>query len=264
MVRKSVNIPNLNSDNPNYTQPTMAQKTALVTGAAHGIGLATVKILAEAGYHVFLTAREVEEAQAATQNLQSQSLNVEFIELDTSLDEQVNAAVHQVSSKVQCLDALINNAGINSFDRSIPRDSIPLTDYYQTFEANFFGAVRVTQAFLPLLKNSPAGRIVNVSSYHASLTLNSDPTSDVYDGKFGPYNASKSALNSYTNHMAYALKETNIVVNCVHPGWVRTNMGGDNAPMSPEEGAQSAIIMATWGDNPPNGTFTHLGQELPW
>lgn len=242
----------------------MPNKVALVTGANTGIGFATVKQLAELDYHTILTAPNAELGKAATQTLLDQNLPVEYLQLDITSAQSVASAAEYLSNNFSTLDVLVNNAGVNMAKHDRPRDEITFDEYDQTFAINYFGPVRVTYALLPLLKKSTAPRIVNVSSYHASLTLNCDPTSDVYDGKFGPYNDSKSALNAFTVHLAYTFRDTPLRANCVHPGWVRTDMGGNHAPMSPEEGAKSTMLMVTIPNDGPTGTFTHLGESLPW
>ena len=122
----------------------------------------------------------------------------------------------------------------------------------------------LTKTLLPLIKNSSAGRIVNLSSILASLTLNADPGSPIYDAKSFAYDASKTALNAFTIHLAFDLRETPIKVNSAHPGWVKTDMGGPQAPMEIAEGARTSVALATLPDNGPSGGYFHLGQPLPW
>lgn len=132
------------------------------------------------------------------------------------------------------------------------------------FDTNFFAQVALTDALLPLLKKSPAGRIVNLSSIIGSLTLHADPTSPIYDAKSFAYDASKTALNAFTIHLAWDLRDTKIKVNSAHPGWVKTDMGGPNAPMELSEGGKTSAALATLPDDGPTGGFFHLGQPLPW
>jgi len=134
----------------------------------------------------------------------------------------------------------------------------------RVFGTNVFAVVAVTRELLPLLKRSPAGRIVNLSSILGSLTLHADPTSPIADFKSFAYDGSKSALNAYTIHLAYELKGTPIKVNSAHPGWVKTEMGGDAAPMEIPDGAKTSVALALLGPDGPSGRFIHLGQELPW
>ncbi len=124
--------------------------------------------------------------------------------------------------------------------------------------------VELTQALLPLLKKSPAGRIVNLTSILGSLTLHADPASPIAGSKALAYNASKTALNAFTIHLAAALKDTPIKVNSAHPGWVKTDMGGTDAPMEIVDGAKTSVELALIGADGPNGTYSHLGNTLPW
>jgi NAD(P)-dependent dehydrogenase (short-subunit alcohol dehydrogenase family) len=135
---------------------------------------------------------------------------------------------------------------------------------HKVFETNFFAQVALTDALLPLLKKSPAGRIVNLSSILGSLTLHTTPGSPIYDAKSFAYDASKSALNAFTVHLAYDLRNTRIKVNSAHPGWVKTDMGGPQAPMELSEGAKTSAALATLADDGPTGGFFHLGKPLPW
>jgi len=134
----------------------------------------------------------------------------------------------------------------------------------ETFDTNFFAVVELTQALLPLIRKSPAGRIVNLSSILASLTLHSDPKSPIAGSKPLGYNASKTALNAFTVHVADALKDTKIKVNSAHPGWVKTEMGGAGAQMEITDGAKTSVELALLGDDGPTGAYIHMGKPLPW
>jgi NAD(P)-dependent dehydrogenase (short-subunit alcohol dehydrogenase family) len=134
----------------------------------------------------------------------------------------------------------------------------------RTFDVNFFGQVELTQALLPLLRKSDAGRIVNVSSILGSLTIQSDPKSDFSQLKPFSYNASKAALNQFTIHLAALLRDTPIKANSAHPGWVKTDLGTDQAPMVVEEGAKTAVMLATLNQDGPTGKFFHFNDEIPW
>jgi NAD(P)-dependent dehydrogenase (short-subunit alcohol dehydrogenase family) len=134
----------------------------------------------------------------------------------------------------------------------------------QTFETNFFAVVALTQTLLPLIRKAPAGRIVNLSSVLGSLTLHSDPASPIYDKKAFAYDASKTALNAFTVHLAQELRGTKIKVNSAHPGWVQTDMGGPAAPLALSEGGKTSVQLATLPDDGPTGGYFHLGQPLPW
>ena len=148
----------------------------------------------------------------------------------------------------------MNNAGIagGTFPGTGPEHraaDVPLDLLRKVFETNFFAQVSLTETLLPLIRKSPAGRIVNLSSILASLTLHADPKSPIYDAKSFAYDASKSALNAFTIHLAYELRNTNIKVNSAHPGWVKTDMGGDQAPMELSEGGKTSVALATLPDD---------------
>ena len=124
--------------------------------------------------------------------------------------------------------------------------------------------IELTQALLPLLTASPAGRIVNLSSILGSLTLHADPKSPIYGSKVLAYDASKTALNAFTVHLAHALKGTNVKVNSAHPGWVQTDMGGDAAPMQIPDGAKTSVWLATLPEDGPTGGYFHMQSALSW
>jgi NAD(P)-dependent dehydrogenase (short-subunit alcohol dehydrogenase family) len=128
----------------------------------------------------------------------------------------------------------------------------------------FFAQVSLTNTLLPLIRKSEAGRIVNLSSILGSLALHADPNSPIYHAKSFAYDASKTALNAYTVHLAYELRDTNIKVNSAHPGWVKTDMGGAQAPMELSEGGKTSAALATLPDDGPSGGYFHLGKPLPW
>jgi NAD(P)-dependent dehydrogenase (short-subunit alcohol dehydrogenase family) len=132
------------------------------------------------------------------------------------------------------------------------------------FETNFFAVVALTNALLPLLRKSAAGRVVNLSSILGSLTLHATAGSPIYNAKMFAYDASKTALNAYTIHLAHALKETKIKANSAHPGWVKTELGGAGAPMEIVDGAKTSVRLATLPDDGPTGGYFHLGDTLPW
>jgi NAD(P)-dependent dehydrogenase (short-subunit alcohol dehydrogenase family) len=243
----------------------MSNKIALVTGANKGIGLETVRQLASQGFHVLLGARSADKGQAAIAALASEGITAEFLPIDVSSTDSIAAAVKTVESKFGHLDVLINNAGVNFDPPETPIQETPAQIYRDTFDTNFFGLIETTQAFLPLIKKSPAGRIVNVSSILGSLSFHATPGSPIYDFKGAPaYNVSKSAVNAYTLHLAYDLKDTPIKVNTIHPGWVKTEMGGEEAPMEIVDGAKTSVLLATLPEDGATGTYTHLGESLPW
>ena len=159
-----------------------------------------------------------------------------------------------------------NNAGILKEELIGQNNTLSVDQHTlkDTFDANFFAVVALTQALLPLLEKSPAGRIVNLSSILASQTLHSTPDSPIDVAKGLAYNASKTALNMFTIHLAHALKNTQIKVNSAHPGWVKTELGGPNAPMEISDSWKTSVRLATLGDNGPTGGYFHEDQPLPW
>jgi NAD(P)-dependent dehydrogenase (short-subunit alcohol dehydrogenase family) len=163
------------------------------------------------------------------------------------------------------LDILINNEDIGIDDQNKKVSEQSLETWRKTFDTNLFGLIATTQAFLPLLRKSEAGRIVNLSSILGSITLHATPGSPIYDFKVMPtYNVSKSAVNAYTVQLAYELKDSKIKVNAAHPGWVKTELGGEGATMELPDGAKTSVALATIGEDGPNGTYVHMGETLPW
>lgn len=239
-------------------------KIALVTGANKGIGFETVKQLAQAGVHVIIGARDPAKGAAAALALQNEGLNVEAIGIDVTDLTSIAAAMRDIEVKHGRLDILVNNAGVMLDARDKKVSEQTLDSWRKTFDTNLFGLIAVTQAMLPLLKKSLAGRVVNLSSVLGSLDAQSDPESPVYHFKLPAYNVSKTAVNGWTVQLAYELRDTPIKVNAVHPGYVKTDMGGDEAPMEIVDGAKSSVEMALIGPNGPSGSFSHMGQTLAW
>jgi NAD(P)-dependent dehydrogenase (short-subunit alcohol dehydrogenase family) len=141
---------------------------------------------------------------------------------------------------------------------------VGLDTWRQTFETNVFGVIATTEAFLPLLRKSEAGRIVNLSSILGSITYQATPGSPTYGFSRPSYNVSKAAVNAYTVQLAYLLRDTKIKVNAAHPGWVKTDMGGEGATMEIWDGAKTSVALATIGEDGPNGAYMHMGEKLPW
>ncbi len=168
-----------------------------------------------------------------------------------------------IADKFGRLDILVNNAAISN-DGAYNASNLPINLLRQTFDTNFFGLIESTQKLLPLISKSEAGRIVNLSSILGSLTIHSDPKGGFDDFKPFGYDSSKTALNAFTVHLAHALRDTKIKVNSAHPGWVKTDMGGEAAPLEVEEGAKTSVQLATLPDDGPTGGHFHLGQPVPW
>ncbi len=241
------------------------KKVALITGANRGIGLETAKQLGEKGVTVLVGARKLADAEATATKLKADGIDAYPVKLDVTSAADRTAAAHYIDKTFGKLDILINNAGVASSHGFAPR-TIETSDaeLQSIFETNLFAVLAITRELLPLLKKSPAGRIVNLSSILGSQSLHADPRSPIYNFKSFAYDASKAALNSFTIHLAYELKDTPIKVNSAHPGWVKTEMGTDAAPMEIPEGAKTSVELALLGADGPSGRFIHLGQELPW
>ncbi len=240
-------------------------KIALITGANKGIGFETARQLAKSGgVHVLLGSRDHSKGVDAALKLQGEGLDVTALALDVTDPASIAAAAKAIDAKYGRVDILINNAGINPRDGTKNVSEQRLATWREVFETNLFGLIAVTQAFLPMLRKSDAGRIVNLSSVLASMTLHSDPTSGIYDFKIPAYNVSKTAVNAWTVQLAYELRDTPIKVNAAHPGYVKTDMGGPSAPMEIVDGAKTSVALALLDDTGPNGAFVHMGERLPW
>jgi NAD(P)-dependent dehydrogenase (short-subunit alcohol dehydrogenase family) len=241
------------------------KKIALITGANKGLGFEMARQLAKTGTTVVVGARDSQKGEAAAEKLRGEGYDAQFLKLDVNKNEDHAAAAEWLQKKFGRLDILINNAGISAEELGSGTTSKTTADVlHRTFETNFFAPVALTQTLLPLLQKSEAGRIVNMSSILGSQTLHADPKSPIYGFKALAYDASKAALNSFTIHLAYELKDTKIKVNSAHPGWVKTDMGTDAAPMEIPEGGKTGVALASLGEDGPTGGFFHLGETLPW
>jgi NAD(P)-dependent dehydrogenase (short-subunit alcohol dehydrogenase family) len=243
------------------------EKVALITGSNRGIGFETARQLGKQGAKVILSARTEREAAAAAGKLREEGIDADSIALDVTKATDRSAAAKYVESRYGRLDILVNNAGVGPIDGLIGLRASASTEseLQSTFSINLFSLVALTHAFLPLLKKSGAGRIVNLASILGSLTLQSLEQSPIAPMRKFAYNASKAAVNVFTIHLAAELKDTNIKVNSVHPGWVKTALGSDAAPMSVSDGAKTTVAVALMGSDSPNGRFIHeVNKELPW
>jgi NAD(P)-dependent dehydrogenase (short-subunit alcohol dehydrogenase family) len=248
------------------------RRVALITGANRGIGLQTAKDLGPDGVILLLGVRNLAKGEAAAERMRQQVFEAEAVHLDVT-DPGTHREVYDFIDRVfGRLDILVNNAGVclenPTANGSDPKTGQPSTfsleSVRKTFETNFFGTVALTQKLLPLIRRSQAGRIVNVSSIMASLTLHSDPSSPIYHTTMFAYNTSKAALNSFTLHLAYELRDTPIKVNSAHPGWVKTELGGENADLEVSEGGKTSAWLARLPEDGPTGGYFHVGQPLPW
>ncbi|MCM2395738.1 SDR family oxidoreductase [Rhizobium sp. S95] len=242
---------------------TDTNRIALVTGANKGIGLEIARQLAKAGVTVLMGARDLQRGQAAAGELAQAGLAVEAIEVDLNNEATITAAAAAISSRHGRLDILVNNAGIVDAEDGPPTVAT-VAAARRLMETNFLGTLAVTQAMLPLLRRSKAGRIVNLSTTLGSLAVNGDPTSPYYEARLMGYNASKAALNMLTVQLAAELKNTPIVVNSVAPGYVKTDLTGGNGFMTPEEGARLPVEYALLGADAVSGRFVAPDGPVAW
>ena len=240
---------------------------ALITGATKGIGLETARQLAHEGLLVLITGRDGDRTAKAARILTDMGLKAESLVLDVTQPQTIAAAADEITRRHGRLDILINNAAIRveAYGRSPSQQ--PIDQWRETFETNLFGVVAVTQALLPLLHRSAAGRIVNVSSLLASLTTHTDTSSYAYSDKFKSlpaYSASKSALNAWTIHLAYELRDTPIKVNAVHPGYTKTDMNDGDGDLEVAVGAATSVRMALLDADGPTSAYVHMARTVPW
>jgi NAD(P)-dependent dehydrogenase (short-subunit alcohol dehydrogenase family) len=242
-----------------------AKKVALITGANKGIGLETARQLGKLDVTILVGARDLAKGEAAVAELKKDGVDARAIKIDVDNPADYAAVAKTIEKDFGQLDILINNAGIMIDNRKGNETSTTSPEMLRkTFDTNFFAVVGLTQALLPLLRKSEAGRIVNLSSILGSLTLHATPGSFIYDAKTFAYDTSKVALNSFTVHLAHELKGTKIKVNSAHPGWVKTDMGGEGAQLEIEDGAKTSVELATLPEDGPTGGYFHMGKALPW
>ncbi|MBK1990709.1 SDR family oxidoreductase [Sphaerospermopsis aphanizomenoides BCCUSP55] len=233
-------------------------KVAVVTGANRGLGFEASRQLAKQGYHVILTSRNEEKGQKATQILQNEGLKITFHILDVNSDESCQKLAEFIQEKFGKLDVLINNAGIliDPKDQGQSIFESEIETWEKTMETNVYGVFRVTKALVPLMKKQRYGRIVNVSSGMGQLSH--------MDAGYPGYRLSKTALNALTRMLANELQINNILVNSICPGWVKTDMGGSEAPRTPEKGVDTMIWLATLPDGSATGNFFRDHQPIAW
>lgn len=243
------------------------KRIALVTGANRGIGFETCRQLAQHGIKVLLGARNEVRGRVAAEELRNEDLDVEAILLNVADSKRIAKVRGEIEERFGRLDILVNNAGMAHPEESLFGNSaatVSMEALRETFDVNFFGLVELTRELLPLIKKSPAGRIVNVSSMLGSLTLHADPEGGIEQIKPLAYDASKAAVNMFTIHLAQLLRDTPVKVNSAHPGWVKTDMGGEEAPMEIVDGARTSVALATLDEYGPTGGFFHMGDKMPW
>jgi NAD(P)-dependent dehydrogenase (short-subunit alcohol dehydrogenase family) len=245
-------------------------KIALVTGGSRGLGLETARRLGgRDGYKVIVGAREAAAGERAVRELRDEGVDAEMVILDVTSPASVADAAGRVDERHGRLDVLVNNAGILPEATDATADGpVDVEMFRRTFDTNVFGPVSVAQRFLPLLRRSPAGRIVNVSSTMGSLADQVDPGSPYYGVVVPAYQGSKAALNAFTIALSKTLADTDIKVNSVCPGWLQTGLGGpDNraaAPTTAAEGAEIVVEMACLPDEGPTGSFVDRDGPVAW
>jgi NAD(P)-dependent dehydrogenase (short-subunit alcohol dehydrogenase family) len=245
---------------------------ALITGANQGIGLQIARELAAKDFTVLVGSRDHAKGVEAAKTIQG---DAHALELDVTDPASIGAAEKRVRKEFGRLDVLINNAAIShtpglpgrsveEYVKATRPSVVSLDEMRAVFETNVFGVLAVTQAMLPLLREAPSARIVNVSSGVGSLTRNSDPAYP-YRPIFGPvYPASKTALNAVTLALAIELESTGIKVNAACPGYTKTNLNNYSGTQTVEEGAREPVRLALIGADGPTGTFSNSDGPLPW
>ena len=248
------------------------KRVALVTGANQGIGLQIAKDLVAHGFTALVGSRNLERGKAAAKEV---GPDARALQLDVTDQASIAAAAERVRNELGRLDVLVNNAAISNtrlrpgesveeYSKSTRPSVVSLDELRAVFETNVFGVVAVYQAMLPLLREAPAARIVNVSSGAGSLTLNADPAFP-WRSIFGPvYPASKTALNAMTLAMAIELESTGIKVNACSPGFTKTNLNNYEGTQTVEEGAREPVRLALLGPDGPTGTFSNTDGVIPW
>jgi NAD(P)-dependent dehydrogenase (short-subunit alcohol dehydrogenase family) len=244
-----------------------ANRVALITGSNRGIGFETARQLGQQGITVIVTGRTSKEADDTARKLQQEGIDASGVTLDVTKADDRIAVARYIESRFGKLDILVNNAGIGPSDGLIGKRTSESSqeELQNVFNVNLFSLVAVTHELLPLLKRSDAGRIVNLASILGSLTLHAAAPSPLAQMRKFAYNASKAAVNIFTIHLAAELEGTNIKVNSVHPGWVKTDLGSDAAPTSIPDGAKTSVAVALLGADGPSGRFIqNTNQQLPW
>jgi len=228
---------------------------ALVTGANRGMGLETCRALAQRGYQVILTSRDQQLGQQAAQPFVQQGLSVTSFALDVTNEGSIQHLQRVLEERFGGVDVLVNNAAIYP-DKGRSVLEVEPETFRATMETNFYGPLLLCQAWVPGMITRGYGRVVNVSSRAGQLSAMGD---------FAPaYSASKAALNALTRMVADAARGSNVLVNAVDPGWVRTRMGGPTASRSVEQGTDTIVWLATLPDGGPTGGFFHDRQPIPW
>lgn len=229
------------------------ERVALVSGGNRGIGREVARRLAEEGHRVVIGSRDPDRGEEVAGELGS---GVAARQLDVTDEESIERCIGSIADELGRLDVLVNSAGITGGGWSTNACDVDLDEVRDTLETNLFGAWRLTQAALPLMRKHGYGRVVNISSGMGQL-------SDM-GGHSPAYRVSKTALNALTRMLAAELEDENILVNSCCPGWVRTDMGGPSARRSVQEGADTPVWLATLTDDGPRGGFFRDRLPIPW
>ena len=238
-------------------------KIALITGANKGIGYEVARQLGRKGITVLVAARNPELGESAAARLKADGADAHFLELDVTNTETISRAAETIRTRHGRLDILINNAGVADKGDGPPSTVDPAA-VRRVLDVNFFGVLAVTQAMLPLVRNSASGRIVMISSGLGSLTWNADPKWSFAAVKPLGYNGSKAILNMMTVQLAWELRDTPIKVNTVNPGYTATDLNGNSGHQTLEEGAAEAVRQALVPDDAATGGFFETGGVVPW
>jgi NAD(P)-dependent dehydrogenase (short-subunit alcohol dehydrogenase family) len=233
------------------------QRIAVVTGANRGIGLEICRQLGRrGGVRVILTARNDTKGRAAARRLRDEGLEVDFHKLDVASERSIKTFAQWLAAACKRCDILVNNAGVLADPRGSRFLGSKAETYRSTLETNLMGPLLLAQALAPLMQKHRYGRIVNLSSGMGQL-------SDMGVGS-PAYRISKAALNALTRILAAELVASGILVNSMCPGWVKTEMGGSSAPRRVEQGADTAVWLATLPDNGPSGGFFRDRKPIAW
>ena len=231
------------------------EKIAVATGGNKGIGFGICRSLATQGIRTILTARDVSKGEAAQEQLKQEGLETIFHPLDVSDQSSIDSLAGFLTNEFGRLDILINNAAIRK-DAGMMGLDVPIEIVREMMETNLYGPLMLCQTLAPLLKKSSAARIVNVSSGMGSLAS--------MGGGSPAYRITKTALNAMTKVLASEFRGTGVLVNCCHPGWVRTDMGGRGASKSIDEGADTPVWLALLPKNGPTGGYFQDRKPMPW
>lgn len=239
------------------------RKIALITGGNRGIGKEISRQLASQGYHVLIGCRNAEKGTQVVEEMKSEGLMVDLQLIDVNNAESIKVMKNKIINKYGRLDVLVNNAGI-ILDRNVSVLNVDESIVKQTFETNFFGVLRTTQAVIPIMRQQNYGRIVNLSSGLGAFEIISGQGSIQMDGSTSAYRISKTILNALTCLVAQDVRDTGIKVNAVCPGRVQTDMGGADAPSTVEEGADTAVWLVTLSEEGPSGGYFRNRQPIAW